>query len=344
MPGAGSADPLNALEIDGTVLPSYVFIHDGPRVFRYYTPKRVSKSCSTTTWICIAAIQVSTFRCCRFRSCSAARRAASHGTPHLRLLNGVQKFFAVRWLGRDNFVRFSNTVSLRRIAAELHADRLIAQKRWRAWRACTSRVSAWPAVGPSLPTRSGICSTSCLASKAIEKAVEDEARSKKISHEKAQQNAIALMEDRRRLLLRNRASVRSRAELDLEPAVSGHQRHQRRARAPAGAGQPRIVYVPCHRSHGLSAAVLRAVSPGPGAAAHIAAGINLNFWPAGPIFRRLGAFAPIRRTFKGNSFTRRCSANTSASCSPAVTPVEYFVGRRPLRTGRLLEPKPRHCR
>ena len=38
-----------------------------------------------------------------------------HGTPHLRLLNGVQKFFAVLWLGRDSFVRFSNTVSLRRM-------------------------------------------------------------------------------------------------------------------------------------------------------------------------------------------------------------------------------------
>ncbi len=34
-----------------------------------------------------------------------------------------------------------------------------------------------------------------LASRAIAKAVEDEARSKKISHEKAQQNAIALMEE-----------------------------------------------------------------------------------------------------------------------------------------------------
>ena len=34
-----------------------------------------------------------------------------------------------------------------------------------------------------------------LASKAIARAVEDEARSKKISHEKAQQNAIALMEE-----------------------------------------------------------------------------------------------------------------------------------------------------
>ena len=29
---------------------------------------------------------------------------------------------------------------------------------------------------------------------------------------------------------------------------------------------------------------------------HIAAGINLNFWPAGPIFRRGGAFF-IRRSF-----------------------------------------------
>ncbi len=39
--------------------------------------------------------------------------------------------------------------------------------------------------------------------------------------------------------------------------------------------------------HGLPAAFLRAVSPGAGAP-HIAAGINLNFWPAGPIFRLWG--------------------------------------------------------
>ncbi len=31
----------------------------------------------------------------------------------------------------------------------------------------------------------------------------------------------------------------------------------------------------------------------------IAAGINLNFWPAGPIFRKAGAFF-IRRSFRGN--------------------------------------------
>ena len=32
-------DPLEPLEIDGTVLPRHVFIHDGPRVFPYYVPK-----------------------------------------------------------------------------------------------------------------------------------------------------------------------------------------------------------------------------------------------------------------------------------------------------------------
>ncbi len=35
-------DPLEPLEIDGTLLPRYVFIHGGPRVFTYYTPKEES--------------------------------------------------------------------------------------------------------------------------------------------------------------------------------------------------------------------------------------------------------------------------------------------------------------
>jgi glycerol-3-phosphate O-acyltransferase len=35
-------DPLEPLEIDGALLPRYVFIHGGPRVFTYYTPKEES--------------------------------------------------------------------------------------------------------------------------------------------------------------------------------------------------------------------------------------------------------------------------------------------------------------
>lgn len=48
--------------------------------------------------------------------------------PPLRMLNGVQKFFAVLWLGRDSFVRFSPSVSLRRMADEHGTDKTIAQK------------------------------------------------------------------------------------------------------------------------------------------------------------------------------------------------------------------------
>ena len=60
-----------------------------------------------------------------------------------------------------------------------------------------------------------------------------------------------------------------------------------------------IIYMPCHRSHmdylllTYSIYHLGLVPP------HIAAGINLNFFPAGGVFRRSGAFF-IRRSFAGN--------------------------------------------
>ena len=136
-------DPLNSLEIDGTVLPSYVFIHDGPRVFRYYTPKEESVKLfhdyldlhRSNPDLDIQMLPVSVMF-------GRSPGREGHGTPHLRLLNGVQKFFAVLWLGRDSFVRFSNTVSLRRMPPST-ARIKPSRRNWRAWRACTSRVSAW---------------------------------------------------------------------------------------------------------------------------------------------------------------------------------------------------------
>jgi glycerol-3-phosphate O-acyltransferase len=109
------------------------------------------------------------------------------------MLNGIQKFFAVSWLGRDSFVRFSPSVSLRRMADEHGTDKIIAQKLARVARMHFARQRL-AAVGPRLPARQDLFNK-LLASKAIARAVEDEARSKKISHEKAQQNAIALMEE-----------------------------------------------------------------------------------------------------------------------------------------------------
>lgn len=96
--------------------------------------------------------------------------------PPLRMLNGVQKFFAVLWLGRDSFVRFSPSVSLRRMADEHGTDKTIAQKLARVARMHFAVNAA--AVGPRLPARQDLFNK-LLASRAIAKAVEDEARSKK---------------------------------------------------------------------------------------------------------------------------------------------------------------------
>ncbi len=94
---------------------------------------------------------------------------------------------------------------------------------------------------------------------------------------------------------------------------------------------------PPPQPHGLSAALLRPVPSGL-VPPHIAAGINLNFWPAGPIFRRLGAFF-IRRTFKGNKLYSTVFREYLGELFSRGYSVEYFVEGGRSRTGRLLDPK-----
>jgi len=99
-----------------------------------------------------------------------------------------------------------------------------------------------------------------------------------------------------------------------------------------------LVYVPCHRSH-MDYLLLSYVLYHQGLVPpHIAAGINLNFWPAGPIFRHLGAFF-IRRTFKGNKLYSTVFREYLGELFSRGYSVEYFVEGGRSRTGRLLDPK-----
>ncbi|WP_353169186.1 glycerol-3-phosphate 1-O-acyltransferase PlsB, partial [Providencia sp.] len=99
-----------------------------------------------------------------------------------------------------------------------------------------------------------------------------------------------------------------------------------------------IVYVPSHRSH-MDYLLLSYVLYHQGLVPpHIAAGINLNFWPAGPIFRRLGAFF-IRRTFKGNKLYSTVFREYLSELFARGYSIEYFVEGGRSRTGRLLQPK-----
>ncbi|KPV68352.1 glycerol-3-phosphate acyltransferase, partial [Klebsiella pneumoniae subsp. pneumoniae] len=193
-------------------------------------------------------------------------------------------------------------------------------------------------VGPRLPARQDLFNK-LLASKAIARAVEDEARSKKISHEKAQQNAIALMEEIAANfsyeMIRLTDRILGFTWNRLYQGINVHNAERVRQLAHDG---HEIVYVPCHRSH-MDYLLLSYVLYHQGLVPpHIAAGINLNFWPAGPIFRRLGAFF-IRRTFKGNKLYSTVFREYLGELFSRGYSVEYFVEGGRSRTGRLLDPK-----
>lgn len=333
-------DPLAPLEIDGTLLPRHVFIHDGPRVIPYFVANPESVKLfhdyldlhRSNPQLDVQMLPVAVMF-----GRAPGRETSGESTPHLRVLNGVQKFFAILWHGRDSFVRFSQTVSLRQMATEHGTDKSIAQKLARVARIHFARQRL-AAVGPRLPARQDLFNK-LLQSKAIEKAVEDEARSKKISHEKAQQNAIEMMEEVAANFSYEAIKVTDRVMgwlwSRLYQGINVHGGERVRQLAQDG---HEIVYVPCHRSH-MDYLLLSYVLYHQGLVPpHIAAGINLNFWPAGPIFRRLGAFF-IRRTFKGNKLYSTVFREYLGELFSRGYSVEYFVEGGRSRTGRLLDPK-----
>ncbi|MFP1739752.1 glycerol-3-phosphate 1-O-acyltransferase PlsB [Lonsdalea quercina] len=336
----GLQDPLEPLIVDGEALPSYVFVNNGPRVFRYYVPKEKSIKLfhdyldlhrdNPSLDVQMVPVSVMFGR-------SPGREGHQQEAPQLRLLNGIEKFFAVLWLGRDSFVRFSTPVSLRYMATEHGTDNSIAHKLARVARMHFARLRL-AAVGPRLPVRQELFKK-LLSSKAIAKAVDDEARAKKISREKAQQNAIAMLEeiaaDFSYEAVRLTDRVLGWTWNRLYQGINVHNAERVRQLAQDG---HEIVYVPCHRSH-MDYLLLSYVLYHQGLVPpHIAAGINLNFWPAGPIFRRLGAFF-IRRTFKGSKLYSTLFREYLGELFTRGYSVEYFVEGGRSRTGRLLDPK-----
>ena len=99
-----------------------------------------------------------------------------------------------------------------------------------------------------------------------------------------------------------------------------------------------VLFLPCHRSHLdyiLISWVLfhRYVMP-----PHVAAGINLSFWPAGPILRRCGAFF-LRRTFDPRGLYGLVFKKYVHALIREGYPSEFFIEGGRSRTGRLLLPK-----
>ncbi len=335
----GLPDPLSPLDINGKKLGRYVYIDSGPTVFK--DDKQIPKASvalfselltlhSELTDLDVQVIPTTVMW--------GRKPGKEEGQkPYLRAMNGPQRAATIIMSGRDCLVRFSPVVSLRYMADVHGTDQSIAHKLARVARTHFSRQRL-AASGPNLPDREQLFAR-LLKSVAIQKAIKDEADSKNITVEKATKEAYAILDEiaanfsyslikkgdhllgwlwnklYQGLNVNNAATVRQLAQ-------DGHE----------------IVYVPCHRSH-MDYLLLSYVLYHEGMVPpHIAAGINLNFFPAGYLFRRGGAFF-LRRSFKGNKLYSVIFREYLSELFTKGYSVEYFSEGGRSRTGRLLPAK-----
>lgn len=251
----------------------------------------------------------------------------------------LSKLFIVLFLGRDTVVSFSQTVSSREMlsSSESESDERLAHKLIRLARTHFFRRQQ-SILGPSLLHKTELYN-GVLAAEVVKKAIQKESVSKNISLLEAKNEARAYIEeiaaDYNSTVIRLGDRILTKVWNKIYNGIN--VQHAERVRELAQNGHE-IVYVPCHRSH-MDYLLLTYVIYHEGLMTpYIAAGINLNFWPVGGIFRRGGAFF-IRRTFAGNKLYTAVFREYLEQLFRRGFSVKYYAEGGRSRTGRLLPPK-----
>jgi len=249
----------------------------------------------------------------------------------------LRKFFIIIFLGRDNLVRYSESLSLREMSDNHGNDEVTAHKLLRVARFHFHRQNI-AAKGPRLIHRQQMF-TALFANPSVIRIIKDEAKSKNLPVEKVKKQAQTMMEeiagDYSVSLVRLGERILRWLWGRLYSDIKVNNSQVLRKLAQDG---HEIIYVPCHRSHMdyllLSYVILQEGLVMP----RIAAGINLNFWPAGQVFRKGGAFF-IRRSFAGNRLYSTIFREYLGLLFERGYSVKYYTEGGRSRTGRLLNPK-----
>lgn len=98
-----------------------------------------------------------------------------------------------------------------------------------------------------------------------------------------------------------------------------------------------VVFVSCHRSHLDYLVVPRVLFIEDIVTPHIAAGVNLSFWPVGPFLRMGGAFF-IRRSFRGEPLYAVCLQEYVEWLIKNKINIKFFIEGTRSRTGKMLPP------
>ncbi len=247
-----------------------------------------------------------------------------------------QKLFIVLAQGKSLVVNYSKPIMLREQLGSSQSIEQTARKLTRVVRVHfqSLRLSV---LGPGLISRNRIIET-LVRGKGLRLAIDEECRKKNIPRDRAERLAKEYISEIAAEVspevIAGTAVLLKRLWNKIYSGV--HIEHLDRLRGiPANA---EIVYVPCHRSHMdylLLNYVLydnRILTP------HVAAGINLNFWPVGSFLRRLGAFY-IRRTFSNNRLYAVAFSEYVSFLLQKGFPLQFFLEGGRSRSGKLLPPK-----
>lgn len=338
----GLPDPMKPLEVHGEELKSCMFLQQPQKVFRSTSKRSGIASDFTHLFklhrkhdeLDLQIVPVSIFwgRAPGKASSGWSDLLADRASP-----SWLRKFFIVLFLGRDNFVCYSKAVSSRAMTELKGSEQEIAHKLIRLAGTHFHRKRQ-TLTGPTLLERQEL-NNAILGASSVRKAIEEEARQKKMSHDKARAQAQKYINeiaaDYREGLIRIGDRILTRIWNKIYDGIDVGNADKVRELAQNG---HEIIYVPCHRSH-MDYLLLTYVIYHEGLVTpHIAAGINLNFWPIGGIFRRGGAFF-IRRSFAGNKLYTAVFREYLDLLFNKGYSVKYYAEGGRSRTGRLLPPK-----
>jgi glycerol-3-phosphate O-acyltransferase len=248
----------------------------------------------------------------------------------------LRKIFLFLFQGRNSFVRISKPIDLSTVVSSDSNTPSVVTKLTRTLRIHFHRHRS-AAMGPLVSNRKQTINN-IVFSDNVRKVIEREASSKNISVEKSRKNAIKYANEIAAAYSYKTVRIMESSLTHLWNKIYDGVEVKNVERVRELAATHEIVYLPCHRSH-IDYLLLSYTLYHEGLVPpHIAAGINLNFWPAGPILRRGGAFF-LRRSFGGNKLYTAVFNEYIFNLMNKGIPLEFFPEGGRSRTGRLLPPK-----